>query len=195
MIRSDEASDAAAERLVEVMVARHGDSVFSTDGSTIDEQVAVLLEGRRLAVGESCTGGLLSARLTDRAGASAYFAGGVVAYSNDAKIELLDVEPELIERHGAVSDEVAEALADGALARFHADTAIGLTGIAGPDGGTPDKPVGRVCFCVTADFDGDRERITRSVDLPGSRADIRDRSTAVALHLLRRLLRRESAPL
>ncbi len=195
VIRSDEGSDAAAERLVEMMVARHGDAVFSTDGSSIDEQVAALLEGRRVAVGESCTGGLLAARLTDRPGASAYFAGGVVAYSNEAKTELLGVPAELIEEHGAVSDEVAEALADGALERFGADTAIGLTGVAGPDGGTPDKPVGRVSFCVTAVFDGDKERVTRSLDLPGSRGDIRDRSTAVALHLLRRLLRRESAPL
>jgi nicotinamide-nucleotide amidase len=195
VIRSDEASDASAERLVELMVSRHGESVFSTDGSSIDEQVAALLQGRRIAVGESCTGGLLSARLTDRPGASAYFAGGVVAYSNEAKVELLGVPAELIDQHGAVSDEVAEALADGALERFGADTAIGLTGIAGPEGGTPDKPVGRVSFCVTAMFEGDKERITRSVDLPGSRGDIRDRSTAVALHLLRRLLRRESAPL
>ncbi len=195
VIRSDEASDASAQRLVEIMVSRHGDFVFSTDGSSIDEQVAGLLAGRRIAVGESCTGGLLSARLTDRPGASGYFAGGVVAYSNAAKVSLLGVPAELIERHGAVSDEVAEALADGALERFDADTAIGLTGIAGPDGGTPDKPVGRVSFCVAAVFDGDRERITRSLDLPGSRGDIRDRATAVALHLLRRLLRRESAPL
>ena len=195
VIRSDEASDASAERLVEMMVARHGDAVFSTDGSSIDEQVAALLRGRRLAVGESCTGGLLSARLTDRAGASDFFAGGVVAYSNEAKVELLGVPAQVIEEHGAVSDQVAEALADGALERFDADTAIGLTGIAGPGGGSEDKPVGRVCFCVTAVFDGDQERVTRTVDLPGSRADIRDRSTAVALHLLRRLLRRESAPL
>jgi nicotinamide-nucleotide amidase len=195
VIRSDEQSDASAERLVEIMVARHGEAVFSTDGSSIDDQVAALLQGRRVAVGESCTGGLLAARLTDRPGASAYFAGSVVAYSNEAKTELLGVPAELIEQHGAVSDAVAEALADGALERFDADTAIGLTGIAGPDGGTPDKPVGRVCFCVTAVFDGDQERVTRSLDLPGSRGDIRDRSTAVALHLLRRLLRRESAPL
>jgi nicotinamide-nucleotide amidase len=195
VIRSDESSDASAERLVEIIVARHGDAVFSTDGSSIDEQVAALLQGRRVGVGESCTGGLLAARLSDRPGASGYFAGGVVAYSNQAKTDLLGVPAELIEQHGAVSDAVAEALADGALERFHADTAIGLTGIAGPEGGTPDKPVGRVCFCVTALFDGDQERVTRSLDLPGSRADIRDRSTAVALHLLRRLLRRESAPL
>ena len=195
VIRSDEGSDAGAERLVEMMVARHGDAVFSTDGTSIDEQVAALLEGRRLAVGESCTGGLLAARLTDRPGASAYFAGGVVAYSNETKTNLLGVPAQVIEQHGAVSDEVAEALADGALERFGADTAIGLTGIAGPGGGSADKPVGRVAFCVTAVFDGDKERVTRSLDLPGSRGDIRDRSTAVALHLLRRLLRRESAPL
>jgi nicotinamide-nucleotide amidase len=93
-----------------------------------------------------------------------------------------------------VSEEVAEALADGALARFGADTAIGLTGIAGPDGGTADKPVGRVCFSVVMERDGESERVTRSLDLPGSRADVRDRSTAVALHLLRRLLLREPVP-
>ena len=150
VIRSDETSDASAERLVEIIVDRHGDAVFSTDGSSIDEQVAALLQGRRIGVGESCTGGLLAARLTDRPGSSGYFAGGVVAYSNEAKTDLLGVPAELIEQHGAVSDAVAEALADGALERFDADTAIGLTGIAGPDGGTPDKPVGRVCFCVTA---------------------------------------------
>jgi nicotinamide-nucleotide amidase len=194
VIRSDESSDATAESLVELMLDRHGVAVFSTDGTSIDEQIATLLEGRRIAVGESCTGGLLSARLTDRPGASAYFAGGVVAYSNDAKTKLLGVPPELIERHGAVSEEVAEALADGALARFEADTAIGLTGIAGPDGGTPDKPVGRVCFSVVVMRDGEAERVTRSIDMPGSRADVRDRSTAVAFHLLRRLLLREPVP-
>jgi competence/damage-inducible protein CinA-like protein len=194
VIRSDESSDATAESLVELMLDRHGVAVFSTDGTSIDEQVASLLDGRRIAVGESCTGGLLSARLTDRPGASAYFAGGVVAYSNDAKTEQLGVPRELIERHGAVSEEVAEALADGALARFGADTAIGLTGIAGPDGGTPDKPVGRVCFSVVVMRDGEPERVTRSIDMPGSRADVRDRSTAVAFHLLRRLLLREPVP-
>ena len=141
---------------------------------------------------ESCTGGLLAARLTDRPGSSDYFAGSVVAYSNEAKSALLGVPPETIERHGAVSEEVAVALADGALRRFAADTAIGLTGIAGPDGGTPDKPVGRVCFCVVARRDGEDERVVRAIDIPGSRAEVRDRST-VALHLLRRLLR-EAAP-
>ncbi len=194
VIRSDEASDGTADRLIDLMVDRHGEAVFSTDGSSIEQQVAGLLEGRRLAVGESCTGGLLAARLTDRPGSSAYFAGGVVAYSNEAKTDLLGVPADLIERHGAVSEEVAEALADGALERFGADTAIGLTGIAGPGGATEDKPAGRVCFSVVALRDRERERVTRTVDLPGSRADVRDRSTAVALHLLRRLLLREPVP-
>ena len=194
VIRSDQTSDGTAERLVELMVMRHGEAVFSRDGSSIEQQVGGLLEGRRLAVGESCTGGLLAARLTERAGSSSYFAGGVVAYSNAAKSELLGVPPALIERHGAVSEEVADALADGALERFHADTAIGLTGIAGPGGGSEEKPVGRVCFSVVVVRDGETERVTRTVDLPGSRADVRDRSTAVALHLLRRLLLREPVP-
>jgi nicotinamide-nucleotide amidase len=194
VIRADAATEGSADRLVSLISDRHGDSVFSTDGSSIEEQVARLLEGRRLGVGESCTGGLLSARLTDRAGSSDYFAGGVVAYSDEAKVELLSVPPELIERHGAVSEEVAAALADGALARFGADTAIGLTGIAGPGGGTEDKPVGRVCFCVVAQRDGEEERVVRAIDIPGNRAEVRDRSTTVALHLLRRLLLRQAVP-
>jgi len=194
VIRADGTTEAAATSLVELISDRHGDSVFSTDGSSIEEQVARLLEGRRIGVGESCTGGLLSARLTERPGSSEYFAGGVVAYSNEAKTELLGVPAELIERHGAVSEEVAVALADGALERFGADTAIGLTGIAGPGGGTEDKPVGRVCFCVVARRDGEEERVVRAIDIPGSRAEIRDRSTTVALHLLRRMLLRQSVP-
>jgi nicotinamide-nucleotide amidase len=131
VIRAEQQTAATAEALVGLISDRHGDSVFSLDGSSIEEQVGRLLGGRRLAVGESCTGGLLAARLTERPGSSDHFAGGVVAYSNEAKVELLGVPAEMIERHGAVSEEVAVALADGALARFGADTAIGLTGIAG----------------------------------------------------------------
>jgi nicotinamide-nucleotide amidase len=119
----------------------------------------------------------------------------VVAYSNEAKVSLLGVDPDLIERVGAVSTEVAEALADGAIARFGADVGVGLTGIAGPDGGTEEKPVGLVCFSValgSGSGSGSGERITRSVRLPGGRADVRDRSTTVAMHLLRRLLRGEA---
>jgi nicotinamide-nucleotide amidase len=189
VVRSEPETEAASESLIGLIAERHRDALFSLDGSSIEEQVADLLDGRRLAVGESCTGGLLSTRLTDRPGSSRYFAGGVVAYSNEAKRDLLGVPGELIERHGAVSDEVAEALAAGALERFGADFAIGLTGIAGPDGGTEDKPVGRVCFCV---MERGGDKIVRAIDVPGSRGDVRDRATTVALHLLRRLLRREA---
>ncbi|HKG03656.1 MAG TPA: competence/damage-inducible protein A [Conexibacter sp.] len=167
---------------------RHGAQLFSEDGTTIDEQVAALLSGppvRTVAVAESCTGGLLAARLTDRPGSSAYVLGGVVVYSNDAKVMSAGVDERLIARHGAVSAEVADALADGALARFGADVGIGVTGIAGPGGGTPEKPVGRVHVTVAGRTGA---RIARKLDLPGSRPDVRDRTTTVALHLLRRLL-------
>jgi nicotinamide-nucleotide amidase len=170
---------------------RHGDTLFSDDGSTIDEQVAALLTGppvRTVATAESCTGGLMAARLTDRAGSSAYVLGGITAYSNQAKQDLAGVPGELIERHGAVSPEVAAALAAGAIDRFGADVGIGITGVAGPGGGTEEKPVGLVCFHV-AEHDGGS--IARSVQLPGSRADVRDRATTVTMHLLRRLLRGE----
>jgi nicotinamide-nucleotide amidase len=111
-------------------------------------------------------------------------AGGVVSYSNEAKVQLLGVDPALIEAHGAVSEPVAEAMAAGALSRFGADTAVAITGIAGPGGGTEEKPVGTVCFSVVADGRTD----TRTLRLPGNRSDIRERSTTVAMHLLRRLL-------
>lgn len=109
----------------------------------------------------------------------------MVAYSNDAKAELLGVDPALIEAHGAVSEPVAEAMAAGALRRFGADTAVAITGIAGPGGGTAEKPVGTVCFTVAL---ADGRRDTRTLRLPGNRSDIRERSTTVAMHLLRRVL-------
>jgi nicotinamide-nucleotide amidase len=129
----------------------------------------------------------MAARLTDRAGSSDYVLGGVVVYSNAAKTALADVAPALIERHGAVSPEVAAALADGAIARFGAELGIGITGIAGPGGGSPEKPVGTVCLSV-AERDG--TRIDRTVGLPGDRAMVRERTTTVAMHALRRLLLR-----
>ena len=183
--RYEPPAEDAYEKLVQFIQERHGDTLFSEDGSTVDEQVITLLAGRTVAVAESCTGGLMSARLTDRGGSSAYFLGGVVAYSNEAKIEHVGVDAELIARYGAVSTEVAEALADGAAERFGAEIGIGITGIAGPDGGTKEKPVGTVCFSVSS---RDGRRITRATRLPGDRADVRDRSTTVAMHLLRRLL-------
>jgi nicotinamide-nucleotide amidase len=171
---------------IDFIASRHGEQLFSRDGSTVDSQVVSLLAGRKVAVAESCTGGLMSARLTELPGSSAYFAGGAVVYSNEAKISIVGVDPELIARVGAVSAEVAEALASGAVSRFDADVGVGITGIAGPGGGTPDKPVGTVCFSVCL-RDG-ASRITRRLLLPGSRSDIRDRSTTVAMHLIRRLL-------
>ena len=190
-IRYEPPREEAAQALVDLIAERHAATLFSTDGSRVDDQVAKLLQGRRLAIGESCTGGLLAARVTERPGSSEYFAGGVVAYSNEAKENLLGVPPALIERHGAVSEPVAEALAAGARERFGADVAIGLTGVAGPGGGTEDKPVGRVCICLEDVAGGERQAILRSLDLPGARAEIRDRATTVAFHLLRRLLRGE----
>jgi nicotinamide-nucleotide amidase len=173
------------EELLGLLRERHGREIFSEDGSSVDDQVVQLLAGRRIATAESCTAGLLAARLTDRPGSSAYVTGGVVAYANEAKVELLGVDPGLIERHGAVSEPVADAMAEGALRRFEADTVVAITGIAGPEGGTEEKPVGTVCWSVRL---ADGRGITRTVRLPGDRADIRDRSTTVAMHLLRRVL-------
>ncbi len=168
---------------------RHGDTLFSRDGTTIDEQLAGLLAGETIATAESCTAGGLAFRLTDRAGSSAYVLGGAVVYSNQAKIDLAGVDPELIDRTGAVSTEVAQSLASGIAERLGAALGVGITGIAGPDGGTEDKPVGTVCIAVCH---RDGRRLTRRVRLPGSRQDVRDRSVTVTMHMLRRLLLGES---
>jgi nicotinamide-nucleotide amidase len=175
------------DAFVDLVRERHADTLFSDDGRSIDTLVADGLRDRgwTIATAESCTGGLLAGRLTELAGSSAYVLGGLVVYANEAKVALADVDPELIARVGAVSTEVAEALADGARSRLGADVGVGITGIAGPDGGTDDKPVGLVCFAVAGP---DGARLTRSVRLPGGRFDVRDRSTTVALHLVRRLL-------
>jgi len=192
-IRHRPGAEDASNRLVQGIVERHEHFLFSRDGSTIDQQVAALLRrDRKIGLAESCTAGLLAARLAEPPGASEYLAGGVVSYSNEAKIELLDVPAELIERHGAVSPEVAEAMADGALARFEADIGVGITGIAGPDGGTKEKPVGYVCVCVKL---AEGPAIARDPVIPGDRVEIKDRACTLALHLLRRLLRGEEFPL
>lgn len=171
------------------LLAHHGARIFSLDGTTIDDIVAELLLGppvRTVATAESCTGGLMAGRLTDRAGSSAYVLGGVTAYSNAAKVAQVHVPAALIDHHGAVSPEVAAALADGARSAFGADVGIGITGIAGPGGGTPEKPVGTVCVSVA---DG-ADRLDRTVRLPGDRAAVRERTTTVTMHLLRQLLSR-----
>ena len=171
--------------LLDVLRNKHGRELFSTDGALVDDQVAELLAGRTIATAESCTAGMVAARLTDRAGSSAYVAGGVVSYSNEAKVNLLGVDAALIAAHGAVSEPVAEAMAAGALDRFGADTAVAITGIAGPGGGSEEKPVGTVCFSVAL---ADGRTDTRTLQLPGNRSDIRERSTTVVMHMLRRVL-------
>jgi nicotinamide-nucleotide amidase len=174
-----------------LVATRHADTLYSVDGTTVDDRVASLLRGdseratRTIAVAESCTGGLLAARLTDPPGASAYMLGGVAAYSDEVKVTQVGVARETIERHGAVSSEVARALADGARARMGADVGVGLTGIAGPDGGSEEKPVGLVWLSVVGP---NGASLTRSVRLPGGRTDVRERAVTVAMHLIRRLL-------
>ena len=181
-----EPEDAAVySELLKVLRDKHSRELFSIDGSFVDDQVATLLAGRTIATAESCTAGMVAARLTDRPGSSAYVAGGVVSYSNAAKIELLGVDAALIDAHGAVSEPVAEAMAAGALRRVGADTAVATTGIAGPGGGSEAKPVGTVCFSVAL---ADGTFLTRTSRLPGNRSDVRERSTTVAMHLLRRAL-------
>jgi nicotinamide-nucleotide amidase len=170
-----------------VVRERHADTLFSDDGSLVDDQVAgaLLAAGETIGTAESCTGGLVAARLTDRPGSSAYVRGGIVAYANAVKAQVVGVDPRLIEEHGAVSEPVASALAAGAIARLGTDVGLGVTGIAGPDGGTEDKPVGLVWFAVVH---RDGRAATLSITIPGPRADVRDRATTVALHLVRRLL-------
>lgn len=175
----------AYDRLTALLSDRHRDTVFST-GPTLDDIVAAGFAERGLTVatGESCTGGLLAGRLTARAGSSAWVLGGVVSYANSAKEQLLGVPAEMRAEHGAVSPEVGRALADGARDRFGADVGVGITGVAGPGGGTAEKPVGTVHICVV----GPDAVLTRALRLPGSRRAVRDRSVTMAMHLLRELL-------
>jgi nicotinamide-nucleotide amidase len=191
-VRYRDEAEAVADAVREGLQARHQRHLFSLDGETIDSQVAKLLEGRRLGLAESCSGGLLAARITKVPGASAYMAGSVVAYANEAKAELLSVDPALIAAKGAVSPEAAEAMAIGALDRFGADVAVSITGIAGPDGGTEEKPVGYVCFNARL---ADGTSIARDPVIPGGREDIRERSALVGMHLLRILLGGAEPPL
>lgn len=176
-----------ARRLVDADKAeikrRLGEIVFGENGQTLQGAVveALVASDRTLAVAESCTGGLLGAALTDVPGASGCFLEGVTPYHNEAKIRLLGVPQDIIERHGAVSEEVAAAMAEGARARSGADFALSTTGIAGPSGGTPEKPVGLVWIAASS-----AERtVTRKLNLRGDRATVRDRAVKHALNLLR----------
>jgi len=190
-VRHRDGSEEAAEGLRAGLAERLGQFTYTESGESIEEVVFRLLGDRTIAVAESCTGGLLAGRLTLRPGSSEWFAGGVVAYSNEAKANLLGVDPGLIESEGAVSPEVAEAMADGALERFSADVSCAVTGVAGPDGGTEEKPVGYVCFCAKT---AAGEKLARDPILPGSRTDVRDRSVVVAMHLVRYLLEGREPP-
>jgi nicotinamide-nucleotide amidase len=179
---------AKAEKLLDEIVDRMalalGEHLFSTHGETLEEVVArVLVENHAtIAVAESCTGGLLAERLTHVAGSSNYFLGGVVCYSNELKIAFVDVPPAMIESKGAVSSEVALALASGIRRRTGATVGVGITGIAGPTGGTPEKPVGLVHIAI-ADERGSREHAIR---FPGDRERIRLYATQTALDIVRR---------
>ena len=190
-VRSRPGAEDAAEALRAGLEERLGQFTYTESGETIEDVVFGLLGDRTIAVAESCTGGLLAGRLTLKPGSSKWFAGGVVAYSNEAKAGLLGVDPKLIESKGAVSPEVAEAMAEGAIERFDADVGCAVTGVAGPDGGTEEKPVGYVCFCAKT---REGEKLARDPVLPGSRSDIRERSVVVALHLVRYLLEGREPP-
>ncbi|WP_116452126.1 competence/damage-inducible protein A [Blastococcus litoris] len=175
-------AQSAYDRLEAVLAEEYAGTLFST-GPTLDELVArgFADRGWTVATGESCTGGLLAARLTEQPGSSAWVLGGVTAYANAAKEQLLDVPAGVLAEHGAVSSEVAVALAEGARARFGADIGVGITGVAGPGGGTGGKPVGTVHLCVA----GPAGPELRALRLPGSRSAVRERTVTRAMHLLR----------
>jgi nicotinamide-nucleotide amidase len=164
-----------------------GTALFGRDDETLEGVVGELLRnaGLTLAVAESCTGGMVASRITDVAGASAYFLGGAVTYANEAKIEILGVSPATLEMHGAVSEEVAREMAAGARLRLGATAGLGVTGVAGPGGGTPDKPAGTVHIALdVADGTRRHERLV----LLGDRAMVRRWTTSAALGMIRRWL-------
>jgi nicotinamide-nucleotide amidase len=183
---SREISDRVLDAAVQQVVAVLGADVFTTDGQSIEAVVGEMLASRGLtiAVAESCTGGLITSRLTDVPGSSAYVDRAVVSYSNDAKTELLGVAPELIQAHGAVSEQVAVAMAEGMRARSGVDVGVGVTGIAGPGGGSPEKPVGTVAIAVAATA-GTPSRTFR---FNGEREQVKFQASQSALDMVRRML-------
>jgi competence/damage-inducible protein CinA-like protein len=178
-----EVRGAELEEALATSLERH---LFARDDRSVEELVLGLCRARGLSVAtaESCTGGLVSARLTSVPGASDAFVGSLVAYSDDMKLEQLGVPAATLRAHGAVSAETAAAMSRGARERLGADVAVSVTGIAGPGGGSPEKPVGRVHIHA----EGPEGEIARELDIPGGRESVRRRATATALHLLRRLL-------
>jgi nicotinamide-nucleotide amidase len=186
----DQGAEPRAEELSEGLVGRLERYLFARDERPVEELVLSLCAARglTLATAESCTGGMVAARLTNVPGASAAFVGAVVAYADDVKRADLGVDADVLDRHGAVSAETAAAMSRGVRERLGADVGVSVTGIAGPDGGTPEKPVGLVYFHA-AGPDGD---LPLDVTIPGDRDSIRRRATVTALHLVRRLLTQSS---
>ena len=189
-ILADPTAGKHAQKLAAALGSRLERYLYSDDGRTIEQVVLELCRERGLTFGtaESCTGGLVVARLTAVPGFSGTTLGGIVAYSNELKERELGVPAELIVEHGAVSAEVAEAMAHGARARLGVDVAVAVTGVAGPGGGTEEKPVGLVYFHAVAPW----AEHGSSFSFPGDRDSIRRRSVVGALHLVRRLLIRTS---
>ena len=175
-----------ADALERELGARLGDQLFADDDRPVEEIVLGLCRSRgfTLATAESCTGGLVGARLTGVPGASEVYVGGVVTYADSVKASQLGVPQDVLARHGAVSAEVARAMAEGARETVGADVAVAVTGVAGPAGGTPEKPVGLVFSSASSPVGELAQRLV----LPGDREAIRNRATVAALHLLRRLL-------
>jgi nicotinamide-nucleotide amidase len=175
------------EEAVGALVAALGPAVFSVDGRALEQVVAdeLLARSWRLAVAESCTGGLVGGRLTDIPGSSAWFAGGVVAYANEIKETEIGVSSELMKQHGAVSEAVAVAMADGVRQRFKTDVGLAVTGIAGPSGGSAEKPVGTVMIAVSSG-----PAIVRTYRFVGDRTMVRQQSVIAAVELLRQSLQR-----
>jgi nicotinamide-nucleotide amidase len=185
-------ADRRLREAADLAIARAGEHAYGEGDADL---AAVVLERARranlsLGAAESCTGGLVGGRLTDIAGSSDVFMGAVVCYANRLKTELLDVPAELIEAHGAVSEEVARAMAEGARRRLGVDVAVSVTGIAGPSGGTAEKPVGTVWFAVASPRGAD----TRRIVFFGSRREVRERAAQTALYLLDRRLRADGPP-
>lgn len=194
--RYSPALQGAYDEFVSIIGAAYGERAFSLDGRTVDDIVAdaLIARGATIAGAEALAGATVIGRLLDRPGASAYLRGGVVPYANHPKRELLDVPAELLAEFGAVSAQAALALADGARARLHTDVGVGITGMAGPGGGSASKPVGLVHLCVVGEGPGGepgtgaRRVIERQINLSGARVDIGGRSVAIAMHMLRELL-------
>jgi competence/damage-inducible protein CinA-like protein len=192
-IFAEAGAEARAEDVDEALRASFPDNVFAVDDERSVEELVLessRVRGLTLATAESCTGGLVGARLTDIPGASQAYLGGVIAYSDEAKRAELDVPEKILRANGAVSEETAAAMAAGVRRRFGADVAVAVTGVAGPGGGTLQKPVGLVFISV----ESPEGASTRRFELPGDREAVRSKATGLALHMLRRVLAQSGTP-